>query len=187
MSTKGIVYLVGAGPGDYKLISVRGFEYLTRADVVVYDRLADPRLLQQVRPDAELIYVGKASSQHTMKQADINQLLVDLAKKGKSVVRLKGGDPFVFGRGGEEALELAKNGLSFEIVPGITSAIAVPAYAGIPVTHRGVATSFALVTGHEDPAKAASTINPQTVIAGAGAVAIRQCRKTPGSFVRLPD
>jgi uroporphyrinogen III methyltransferase/synthase len=154
-----MVYLVGAGPGDYKLISVRGLEYLEQADAVVYDRLADPRLLQHVRADAELIYVGKASSQHTMKQQDINQLLVDLARQGKKVVRLKGGDPFVFGRGGEEALELVKNGLAFEIVPGITSAIAVPAYAGIPVTHRGIATSFAVVTGHEDPTKAASTIH----------------------------
>lgn len=154
-----MVYLVGAGPGDYKLITIRGLEYLEQADAVVYDRLADPRLLQHVRVNAELIYVGKAASQHTMKQQDINQLLVDLASQGKTVVRLKGGDPFVFGRGGEEALELAKNGLSFEIVPGITSAIAVPAYAGIPVTHRGIATSFAVVTGHEDPTKAVSTIH----------------------------
>jgi uroporphyrinogen III methyltransferase/synthase len=154
-----MVYLVGAGPGDYKLITVRGLEYLGQADAVVYDRLADPRLLQHVRSDAEMIYVGKSSSQHTMKQQDINQLLVDLAKQGKTVVRLKGGDPFVFGRGGEEAQELVKNDLPFEIVPGITSAIAVPAYAGIPVTHRGIATSFAVVTGHEDPTKAASTVH----------------------------
>ena len=154
----GMVYLVGAGPGDYKLISVKACEYIQRADTIVYDRLADDRLLAYARKDVELIYVGKASSQHTMKQEDINQLLVDKAKEGKVVVRLKGGDPFVFGRGGEEALLLQENQLPFEIVPGITSAISVPAYAGIPVTHRGIATSFAVVTGHEDPTKAKSNM-----------------------------
>lgn len=155
---KGLVYLVGAGPGDYKLISVKALECIKTADTIVYDRLADDRLLSHARSDAEMIYVGKASSAHTMKQDDINQLLVDKAKEGKTVVRLKGGDPFVFGRGGEEALKLVENGLPFEIIPGITSAISVPAYAGIPVTHRGIATSFAVVTGHEDPTKAESTI-----------------------------
>jgi len=155
---QGMVYLVGAGPGDYKLISVRALEYIQIADTIVYDRLADDRLLCAARTDVELIYVGKASSDHTMRQEDINQLLVDKAKEGKTVVRLKGGDPFVFGRGGEEALLLVENQVPFEIVPGITSAISVPAYAGIPVTHRGIATSFAVVTGHEDPTKAESTI-----------------------------
>ena len=155
---QGMVYLVGAGPGDYKLISVRALEYIQIADTIVYDRLADDRLLMTARPDVELIYVGKASSDHTMRQEDINQLLVDKAKEGKIVVRLKGGDPFVFGRGGEEALLLVENSIPFEIVPGITSAISVPAYAGIPVTHRGIATSFAVVTGHEDPTKPESTI-----------------------------
>ncbi|MCE5286359.1 MAG: uroporphyrinogen-III C-methyltransferase [Pelosinus sp.] len=155
---QGMVYLVGAGPGDYKLISVKALEYIKEADVLVYDRLADDRLLSYVRPDTELVYVGKASSAHTMRQGDINQLLVDKALAGKTVVRLKGGDPFVFGRGGEEALELLKYNIPFEIVPGVTSAISVPAYAGIPVTHRGIATSFAVITGHEDPAKAESTI-----------------------------
>ena len=145
----GIVYLVGAGPGDYRLISLKAVDCLKAAEVVVYDRLADPRILQWAPDEAEYIYVGKASSQHTMKQEDISQLLVDKARAGKTVVRLKGGDPFVFGRGGEEALLLRENNLPFEIVPGITSAISVPAYAGIPVTHRGVATSFAVVTGHE--------------------------------------
>ena len=154
----GMVYLVGAGPGDYKLISVRGHEYIQIADTIVYDRLADERLLAAARPDAEMIYVGKASSKHTMRQEEINQVLVDKAKEGKVVVRLKGGDPFVFGRGGEEALKLVENGIPFEVVPGITSAISVPAYAGIPVTHRGIATSFAVVTGHEDPTKSESTI-----------------------------
>lgn len=154
----GMVYLVGAGPGDYRLISVKACDCLKMADVVVYDRLADERILRYAPAEAEYIYVGKASSRHTMKQGDINQLLVDKAKAGKCVVRLKGGDPFVFGRGGEEALLLEENGLPFEIVPGITSAIAVPAYAGIPVTHRAVATSFAVVTGHEDPSKGESNM-----------------------------
>ena len=145
----GKVWLVGAGPGDPGLLTMKAAECLKKAEVVVYDRLADPRILQWAPEEAEYIYVGKASSQHTMKQEDISQLLVDKAKEGKVVVRLKGGDPFVFGRGGEEGLLLRENNLPFEIVPGITSAISVPAYAGIPVTHRGVATSFAVVTGHE--------------------------------------
>jgi uroporphyrinogen III methyltransferase / synthase len=145
----GTVYLVGAGPGDPKLITVRGMELLRQADVVVYDRLAHPSLLDHARPDAERIYVGKASAQHAMKQPDINALLVEKAQQGKMVVRLKGGDPFVFGRGGEEAEVCREKGILFEIVPGITSAIAAPAYAGIPVTHRDAASSFAVVTGHE--------------------------------------
>lgn len=154
----GMVYLVGAGPGDPGLVSVKACECLRRADVVVYDRLADERILGYAPGDAEYIYVGKAASNHAMKQGDINRLLVDKAKEGKCVVRLKGGDPFVFGRGGEEAMLLEENSLPFEIVPGITSAVSVPAYAGIPVTHRGVAASFAVVTGHEDPAKGGSDI-----------------------------
>lgn len=154
----GIVYLVGAGPGDYRLISMKACDCLAKADTVVYDRLADERILSHAPKDAEYIYVGKASSQHTMRQEDINQLLVDKAKEGKVVVRLKGGDPFVFGRGGEEALLLEENQLPFEIIPGITSAISVPAYAGIPVTHRAVATSFAVITGHEDPTKGESNM-----------------------------
>lgn len=157
----GKVYLIGAGPGDYRLLTLKACDCLKMADTVVYDRLADERILQYAPRDAEFIYVGKASSQHTMTQDKICQLLVDLAKEGKTVVRLKGGDPFVFGRGGEEALLLQENGLPFEIVPGVTSAISVPAYAGIPVTHRGVAASFAVVTGHEDPTKENSDINWQ--------------------------
>lgn len=157
----GKVYLIGAGPGDYRLLTLKACDCLKIADTVVYDRLADPRILQYAPQDAEFIYVGKASSQHTMTQDKICQLLVDLAKEGKTVVRLKGGDPFVFGRGGEEALLLQENNLPFEIVPGVTSAISVPAYAGIPVTHRGIAASFAVVTGHEDPTKENSDINWQ--------------------------
>ena len=155
----GKVFLVGAGPGDYRLLTIKAVDCLKIADTVVYDRLADPRILQYAPKDAEYIYVGKASSQHTMTQDKICQLLVDLAKDGKTVVRLKGGDPFVFGRGGEEALLLKENNLPFEVVPGVTSAISVPAYAGIPVTHRGVAASFSVITGHEDPTKETSDIN----------------------------
>ncbi|RKP54230.1 uroporphyrinogen-III C-methyltransferase [Cohnella endophytica] len=155
---KGKVYLVGAGPGDPKLITVRGLEALKRSDVVVFDRLAGPQLLNQARPDAERIYVGKLPDRHTMKQEEINRLLVDLALQGKTVIRLKGGDPTVFGRVGEEAELLRKNGIPYEIVPGITSAIAVPAYAGIPVTHRDLASSFSIITGHESPDKLEHTI-----------------------------
>ena len=153
---KGTVCLAGAGPGDPGLVSSRVLEYIRQADAIVYDRLVSPRLIEMARADAELIYVGKASSQHTMRQEEINALLVKLAKENKSVLRLKGGDPFVFGRGGEEAIVLREHGIEFEIVPGITSAIAVAAYAGIPVTHRGIATSFAVFTGHEDPEKTES-------------------------------
>ncbi len=145
----GTVYLIGAGPGNPKLITVRGMELLQTCDVIVYDRLAHPALLNYVQADAERVYVGKQSANHSMKQADINALLIDRAKRGKSVARLKGGDPFVFGRGGEEAEECHAAGVPFEIVPGVTSAIAAPAYAGIPVTHRDAASSFAIVTGHE--------------------------------------
>ncbi|MDO3410198.1 uroporphyrinogen-III C-methyltransferase [Saccharibacillus sp. CPCC 101409] len=151
--TKGKVYLVGAGPGDAKLITIKGLECIKKADVVVYDRLASPRLLRQMKPGARKIYVGKRTERHTMKQEDINKLLVELALEGHIVVRLKGGDPTVFGRVGEEAEELRRNGIEYEIVPGITSSIAVPAYAGIPVTHRNLASSFSVITGHENPEK----------------------------------
>ena len=156
---QGKVYLIGAGPGDPGLLTIKGKEYLSQADVIVYDRLADPQILSYAKPGTELIYVGKSSNRHTLKQPEINALLVELAGAGKIVARLKGGDSFVFGRGGEEALELRKASLPFEFVPGITSAIAVPEYAGIPVTHRHIATSFAVITGHEDTAKGPSTIN----------------------------
>jgi len=150
---KGKVYLVGAGPGDAKLITVKGLECIQKGDVLVYDRLASPRLLKAMKPGGEKIYVGKRTDRHTMKQEDINQLLVDLALQGKTVVRLKGGDPTIFGRVGEEAELLRQNGIPYEIVPGITSAISVPAYAGIPVTHREHASSLSIITGHENPEK----------------------------------
>ena len=149
----GHVALVGAGPGDPGLMTVRGLALLRRADVVVYDRLVDPRLLDEAPPEALRIFAGKATGVHALEQADINALLVRHARRGRFVVRLKGGDPFVFGRGGEEADALATAGIEFEVVPGVTSAVAVPAYAGIPVTHRGTASSFAVVTGQEDDGK----------------------------------
>lgn len=155
---EGKVYLVGAGPGDPGLISRKGLECLTQADVIIYDRLLDEQLLDSVLPEAERIYVGKTAGQHAREQSEINQLLVDKAKAGKTVVRLKGGDPFVLGRGGEEAQALEHNHIPFEVVPGVSSAVAVPAYAGIPVTHRRLASSFAVITGHEDPSKASSSI-----------------------------
>ena len=149
----GIVHLVGAGPGDPGLLTVAGLRALRRADVVVHDRLGTEQLLPLCRPDAELLNAGKSPERHAMTQDEINASLVAHGLAGRRVVRLKGGDPFVFGRGGEEAQALAEAGVAFEVVPGITSAIAAPAYAGIPVTHRGVSTSFTVVTGHEDPTK----------------------------------
>ena len=146
---EGKVYLVGAGPGDPGLITVKGLDCLRHADVVIYDRLVDGSILNEARPDAEKIYVGKASSHHTLEQGMINHLLIQKARETKLVVRLKGGDPFVLGRGGEEAEALAQNHIPFEVVPGVSSAVAVPAYAGIPVTHRGIASSFTVVTGHK--------------------------------------
>ncbi|PWK14817.1 uroporphyrinogen-III C-methyltransferase [Tumebacillus permanentifrigoris] len=154
----GKVYLVGAGPGDPKLITVRGVECIREADVIAYDRLANPLLLEYARPDAELLYVGKLPDRHSLPQEEINALLVQKALDGKTVTRLKGGDPFVFGRGGEEAAELAEHGIAFEVVPGVTAGIAAAAYAGIPVTQRHVASSFAVVAGHECPGKEQSSI-----------------------------
>ena len=147
--TRGKVYLVGAGPGDPGLLTIKGLRCIRKADVIVYDRLVHPAILAHARPDAELIYAGKASSTHTMNQDEIDRLLIAKAGEGKAVVRLKGGDPFVFGRGAEEAEALAGEGIRFEIVPGVTSAVAVPAYAGIPVTHRDFCSTLGIITGHE--------------------------------------
>jgi uroporphyrinogen III methyltransferase/synthase len=168
MTEKGRVYLIGAGPGDPGLFTLKGVECLKRADVVVYDYLAGKPLLGYARPDAELVYVGKKGGNHTMEQEDINQLLVDKGLEGHIVARLKGGDSFIFGRGGEEALALHKAGVPFEVVPGISSAYSVPAYAGIPVTHRGLTTDVAFITGHEDPTKAESTIKWDRISTGVG-------------------
>ncbi|HEY8477362.1 MAG TPA: uroporphyrinogen-III C-methyltransferase [Chloroflexota bacterium] len=154
----GVVYLVGAGPGDPGLITVRGIEALRQAEVVVYDRLVAEELLREAPTDAELIYVGKAAGRHALSQEAINELLWQRARAGRRVVRLKGGDPFVFGRGGEEAAFLAARGVPFVVVPGVTSAVAALAYAGIPITHRRHASSFLVATGHEDPAKEESAL-----------------------------
>ena len=156
---KGTVYIVGAGPGDPGLISMRGVECLGRADVVVFDYLVNASLLDYAPKGSERIYVGKVGGSHTLPQEKINELLVEKARAGLCVVRLKGGDPYVYGRGGEEALVLHEAGIQFEVIPGITSAIAAPAYAGIPVTHREHTSSLAIITGHEDPIKEGSNLD----------------------------
>jgi uroporphyrinogen III methyltransferase / synthase len=185
---KGMVYLVGAGPGDPELITVKAIRLLRRADAVVYDRLANPRILQEIPSKAQLHYVGKASSKHTLPQDKINMLLVKLAKQGKMVVRLKGGDSFVFGRGGEEILELVKQGIAFEVVPGVTSAISVPAYAGIPVTHRGLTSGFAVFTGQEDPSKVDSSIAWDKISTGVGTLVflmgVENLTKIAGTLIK---
>ncbi len=166
--SEGKVYLIGAGPGDPELISVKGLKYLKRADVVIYDNLVNKKLLKNVKNRAEIIYVGKESGHHTFDQEQINKLLIKKAKEGKVVVRLKGGDPFIFGRGGEEALALSESGIKFEIIPGITAATAVPAYAGIPITHRGITSTLAFITGHETPLKEESHIDWSKISTGIG-------------------
>src|SRR5215468_9375663 len=153
MASNGMVYLVGAGPGDAGLLTVRGAELLGRADVVVYDALVNRDLLRLAPKRAEIIFGGKRASEHSIPQAQLNELLVAKAKEGKCVVRLKGGDPYTFGRGGEEAEELAAAGITFEVVPGVSSVVAAPNYAGIPLTHRAHCSSFTVITGHEDPTK----------------------------------
>ncbi|MFC1735613.1 uroporphyrinogen-III C-methyltransferase [Candidatus Hydrogenedentota bacterium] len=167
---RGKVYLVGAGPGDPGLITVKGMECIKKADVVVIDYLANPMLQAMIRPDCELIYVGKKASSHTMEQRDINALLVKKGLAGNVVARLKGGDPFVFGRGGEEAMALVEAGVEFEVVPGVTSGVAAPAYAGIPVTTRRLSSSVTLVTGHEDPTKPESDVDWQFLASSPGTV-----------------
>jgi len=147
------VYLIGAGPGDPDLITLKAVKALNKADVVLYDYLANEEILKHAPENAKLIYVGKKAGQHYKKQDEINQILIEEAKNNENVIRLKGGDPFVFGRGGEELLELAKHKIDFEVIPGVTSAIGAPTNMAFPITHRGVATSFTVVTGHEDPTK----------------------------------
>lgn len=165
---KGMVYLVGAGPGDPGLLTLKAKECIERADVVVYDYLANRAFLDYANERAELIYVGKKGGSHTMSQDEINRLVCEKAGMGLQVVRLKGGDPFIFGRGGEEAQELVRAGIPFEVVPGVTAAIAVPAYAGIPLTHRDYTATVAFITGHEDPSKEQSNIQWEKLSTGAG-------------------
>jgi len=167
MTERGKVYIIGAGPGDPGLITVKGAQGIARADVIIYDHLVSEELLGHARKDARLIYAGKKGGDHTLPQEEINRLLVAEAQKGCTVARLKGGDPFIFGRGGEEAETLAAAGIPFEIIPGVTAAVAVPAYAGIPLTHRGLTSTLAFVTGHEDPTKEKSDIDWQA-LAGIG-------------------
>jgi uroporphyrinogen III methyltransferase/synthase len=173
MSQSGICYLVGAGPGDPGLVTLRAKQCIESADVLVYDALSSPELLAWTKPGCEKIYVGKRAKDHAMPQDEINALIVRTTQEGKAVVRLKGGDPMIFGRGGEEAAELAAAGVRFEIVPGISSAIAGPAYAGIPVTHRDHCTQLTIFTGHEDPTKGYTSID------------YAQLAKAPGTKVFL--
>ena len=168
MPNEGKCILAGTGPGDIGLVTLRTKEAVEQADVVVYDYLCNPEILNWTRPGAEIIYAGKQAGAHRLSQQEINDLILQRARGGKLVVRLKGGDPFVFGRGAEEAEALAGAGIPFEIVPGISSAVAVPAYAGIPVTHRDVTSSFTVFTGHEDPLKKESAINYGALVQGRG-------------------
>jgi uroporphyrinogen III methyltransferase / synthase len=177
----GVVYLVGAGPGDPGLMTLRAAELVADADAVLYDRLIPQAAMARARPDAELVYVGKEPGSAQMPQEEIERLMIDRARAGRSVVRLKGGDPFVFGRGGEEAEALAAAGIEFEVVPGVTAGVAAPAYAGIPVTHRDEASAVAFVTGHEDPAKDDSALDWNALAAFPGTLVMYMGLK------RLPE
>lgn len=168
----GTVALVGGGPGEPGLITVRGRRLLAEADVVVADRLGPSALLDELDPDVEIVLAGKAPGAHTMTQDEINGLIVDRALAGRRVVRLKGGDPFVFGRGGEEALACVRGGVPFEVVPGVTSAVAVPAYAGIPVTHRGITQDFAVVSAHLDPSMPGASVDWESLAKGPGTLVL---------------
>ena len=188
MSGAGKVYLIGAGPGDPGLLTLRGKELLERADVVVYDRLVSPAILGFCNPKAKMVDVGKMPTHHKVKQSEINKLLVQFATEmpGATIARLKGGDPFVFGRGGEEALELVAAGIEFEVVPGITSAISVPAYAGIPVSHRGIATSFHIITGHEKADESVRHPEPKAKDPGQNlSLDFETLAKCPGTLIFL--
>src|SRR6266705_1353432 len=185
-STKqnGTVYLVGAGPGDLGLVTLRAKECTENADVIVYDHLANPEMLSWARDDAEIIYAGKEAGEPSLSQQEINALLIEKARTGKDVVRLKGGDPFVFGRGAEEAAAIVNAGIEFEVVPGITSAIAGPAYAGIPVTHRAENSHVTFFTGHEDPAKTESAIDYAALAKLGGTQVMLMGVKRLGSITR---
>ncbi len=185
---KGHVYLVGAGPGDPGLVTLKAIEAIKKADVIVYDFLAAPDLLQYAGEAARLIYAGKRGGDHTLSQDEINSLIAEKAHEGQTVVRLKGGDPFVFGRGGEEIEALIDQGAEFTIVPGVTSAVAAPAYAGIPLTHRRFASCVTFVTGHEDPSKQSSSINWEALAESGGTlVFLMGVKNLPGIVERLAE
>src|SRR5512140_2048046 len=167
-NVKGVVYLVGAGPGDIGLLTVKGLKCLRKADVVIYDFHLNAQILNYIRHNAEFIYAGKRGGHHTMTQDEINAAILEKAREGKYVCRLKGGDPFIFGRGGEEAQVLAQAGILFEVVPGVSSSVAAPAYAGIPLTHRLYSSSFAVIPGYEDTTKEESAIDWAKLATGVG-------------------
>ncbi|NLV17063.1 MAG: uroporphyrinogen-III C-methyltransferase [Syntrophomonadaceae bacterium] len=183
MNNIGMVFLVGAGPGDPGLLTVKAAELIKKCDVLVYDRLVGPQIIAGAAQDSERLFVGKESSNHSLPQEEINQLIVDRARQGKMVVRLKGGDPFVFGRGGEEAEFLKLNGIPFEIVPGVTSAVAAPAYAGIPVTHRDFTSTLTIITGHERPEKKESSVPWEQIAAGKGTLVFLMGVENLGTIV----
>jgi uroporphyrin-III C-methyltransferase len=183
-SSCGKVYLIGAGPGDAELITVKGLRYLRTADVVLYDRLISMDLLDEARAEAERVFVGKGPRCHIVSQAEINALMIAYARSGRTVVRLKGGDPYVFGRGGEEALALAQAEIPFEVVPGVSSAIAVPAYAGIPVTHRDYTSSVTIVTGHEGHGHASPAVNWDALAQLGGTLVVLMGVKALPDFTR---
>jgi uroporphyrinogen III methyltransferase/synthase len=188
MSSSGICYLVGAGPGDLGLVTLRAKECIELADVLVYDALSNPELVNWTKPGCEKIHVGKRAKNHALPQEEINALIVEKTQAGKSVVRLKGGDPMIFGRGGEEAAELATAGVPFEIVPGISSTIGGPCYAGIPVTHRDHNTQLTIFTGHEDPTKGFSSIDFAQLAKAPGTkvfvMGVSRLREITGEFVK---
>jgi uroporphyrin-III C-methyltransferase len=183
----GTVYLIGAGPGDPELITVKGLRLLREADVVLYDRLAPVELLHESKPAALLVDVGKESRQPTLSQDEINRQIVEYARQGLNVARLKGGDPFVFGRGGEEAEACRAAGIPFVIVPGVSSAIAVPAYAGIPVTHRDFASAFTVVTGHENPSKGPTSLDYSALARVGTLIFLMAARSLPAITAALID
>ena len=191
---RGKVYLVGAGPGDPELITVRGLRLVREADAVIYDRLIHPEILAQIRSDAERFYVGKECDHHTVPQDRINALMVQKARDGRTVVRLKGGDPFVFGRGAEEVLYLVEHGVAWEVVPGVTSATAVPAYAGIPITHREFSSMVSIITGHETFKKELSRVRydligptDSTLVILMGMTHLKAIAEELMAFGRLPS
>jgi uroporphyrin-III C-methyltransferase len=180
----GRVFLVGAGPGDPKLLTIKAAEAIAKSDVIVFDSLVNPEVLVHARRDAELIFAGKRAGSREMSQSEINGLMIDLASDGKLVARVKGGDPFIFGRGGEEAEAMAAAGIEFEVIPGISSGIAAPSYAGIPLTHRNHASSVIFVTGHDSPDKERSRVDWPAIAGAADTIVVFMCGSTIQSIAR---